>query len=161
RLTVGPDGNVWFTDKGTTPAIGLINPTTDAITEFHTGLGAGSAPGGIGTGPDGNIWFTDQGTIRAMGQITLGTPAASVTAPSVNGTGGVGGAQTCGGDTWSTWAGQQPSRSAFGFDGYQWLLDGSPIAGATGTSYIPTSAEAGHLLSCRVTATYALVAVTV
>ncbi|MGZ4316052.1 MAG: hypothetical protein ACXVRS_09480 [Gaiellaceae bacterium] len=86
---------------------------------------------------------------------------ASVTAPSVSGTDGVGVAQTCGGDTWSNWAGEQPSRSAFGYDGYQWLLDGSPIAGATGTSYTPQAADAGHVLSCSVTATYQLLAVTV
>jgi streptogramin lyase len=161
RLTVGPDGNVWFTDKGTSPAIGNIDPTTHVITEFHSGLNASSAPGGIGTGPDGNIWFTDQGTIRAMGQITIGAPAASVTPPSVSGAGGVGVAQTCGGDTWSDWAGQQPSRTMFGFDGYQWYLDGSPITGATGTSYVPSADQAGHLLSCTVTATYPLLAVTV
>lgn len=161
RLTVGPDGNVWFTDKGTSPGIGMINPTTHAITEFHAGLNAGSAPGGIGTGPDGNLWFTDQGAIRAMGQITIGAPAASITAPSVAGTGGVGVPQTCSGDTWSSWAGQQPSRSAFGFDGYQWLLNGRSIAGATGTSYTPTPDEDGQQLSCDVTATYELLAVTV
>ena len=61
---------------------------------------------------------------------------------------------------WSTWAGEQPSRSAYAFDGYQWLLDGAAIAGATGQSYTPTVANIGHQLSCKVTVTYALVGTT-
>src|SRR5438093_1260167 len=136
-IVTGPDGNLWFADKGITPAIGMINPTTHAIAEFSSGLNAGSLPGGIWTGPDGNVWFTDQGTIRAIGRIGVGAPAASVTPPALTGSGGVGVPQACGADVWSAWAGQQPSHSAFGFDGYQWLLDGSPIAGQTGPSYTP------------------------
>jgi streptogramin lyase len=160
RLAVGPDGNIWFADRA--PGIGMLNPTTHAITEFTTGLNAGSLPGGIGPGPDGNVWFTDQGTtIRAIGRAGTGAPVASLTPPSVVGTRGVGVPQTCGGDTWSSWAGQQPSRSAFGFDGYRWLLDGNAIAGASGASYTPTAAQAGHQLSCEVTATYELLQVTV
>ena len=161
RIAAGPDGNLWFTDKGGTPAIGTINPATHVITEFSSGLNAGSLPGGIGAGADGNVWFTDQGTTRAIGRVVVGAPAASVTSPAVTGSDGVGVPQACGGDVWSSWAGQQPSRNAFGFDGYRWLLDGSPIAGGTGTSYTPTAAEAGHLLSCMATATYTFLAVTV
>jgi streptogramin lyase len=165
RLAVGPDGKIWFADKGAVPAIATMDTTTHAITRYSSGFAAGSGPSGINMGADGNIWFTDQGTtaspFRGMGRAGTGAPAASVTAPTVGGTGGVNVAQTCGGDTWSNWAGQQPSRSAFGFDGYQWFLDGSPIAGATGTSYTPTAADAGGLLSCKITATYPLVAVTV
>jgi streptogramin lyase len=160
RLAAGPDGNVWFGDKGPTPAIGMINPTTHAIVEFSGGINTGSAPGGIGTGSDGNVWFTDQGVTKAIGRIGVSAPAASVTPPSVTGSGGVGVAQTCGGDVWSTWAGQQPSHDAFGFDGYQWLLDGSAIAGASGPAYTPVAADAGHLLSCRATVTYTLFPVT-
>jgi streptogramin lyase len=162
RLAVGPDGNIWFADKGSVPAIATIDPATHAITRYSSGFAAGSDPSGINTGSDGNVWFTDQGTtFRGMGQAGTGGAAASVTAPSVTGTGGVNLAQTCGGDTWSSWAGQQPSRTAFGFDGYRWLLDGAAIPGATGASYTPTAAQAGHTLSCAVTATYLLIQVTV
>jgi virginiamycin B lyase len=161
RLAVGPDGNIWFGDKGTTKAIGKIDPTTKAITLYGSGLSLGSLPGGAGTGSDGNVWFTDQGTTKAVGRIGVGAPAASVTLPSVSGTGGAGVAQSCGGDTWSNWAGTQPSHTAFGFDGYQWLLDGNPLAGATGSSYTPAADDAGHQLSCLVTVTYTLFPVTV
>jgi streptogramin lyase len=163
RITAGPDGNMWFADAGTavtpaTPAIGMINPTTDKVTEFTqpAGMNAGSNPHGITVGPDGNLWFPDTGTTKAIGKFGLGVAAASVTAPAVTGTDGVGVAQSCGGDVWSTWAGQQPSHSAFGWDGYKWLLDGSPIAGASGASYTPTAADAGHLLACEATVTYTL-----
>jgi streptogramin lyase len=162
RLAVGPDGNIWFADKGAVPAIATLDPATHAITRYTSGFAAGSGPSGINTGADGNLWFTDQGTaFRGMGRAGTDAPAASITPPSVGGTGGVNAPQTCGGDTWSSWAGQQPSRTAFGFDGYRWFLDGSPIAGATEASYTPTAAQAGHALSCKVTANYALVQVTV
>jgi streptogramin lyase len=160
-LVAGPDGNLWFADNGTTQAIGMINPTTLAITEFSSGLITGSLPGGIGAGPDGNVWFTDQGVTRAIGRIGAGASAASVTPPALTGGGGEGIPQPCGGDVWSSWAGQQPSHSVYRFDGYQWLLDASPIAGATGSSYTPTVANMGHMLSCEATVTYTLFPVTV
>jgi len=160
RVAVGPDGSLWFGDKGTSKAIYVMNPTTHAITAFAAGLNPGSAPGGISSGPDGNVWFTDQGTTKALGRIGVGAAAASVTAPSVGGSGGVNLPHTCGGDLWSTWAGQQPSHAAYVFDGYQWLLDGSAITGGTGPSYTPTAADAGHQLSCKATVTYPLLVVT-
>jgi hypothetical protein len=95
-----------------------------------------------------------------MGRAGTGASAASVTPPSVDGGGYLGATQTCGGDTWTSWAGEQPSHAAFGFDGYRWLLDGSVIAGATGATYEPTADQVGHALSCTVTVSYALVQVT-
>jgi streptogramin lyase len=154
-IALGPDGNVWFADRGTTRAIGRITPS-GTITEFAL-TPATRSPRGVATGPDGNLWFSDAGTVRAIGQFGVGAPAASVTPPAVAGSGGEGSAQACQGEAWATWAGEQPSYSAYGFDGYQWLLDGNAIAGATGRSYTPNVADIGHQLACKVTVTYTLV----
>ncbi len=70
------------------PAIGSINPTTDAITEYAV-PDTGTDAIAITAGPDGNVWFTDPGT-NAIGVATLTTsqlvvttqPPASVTAGS-------------------------------------------------------------------------------
>jgi len=75
-ITAGPKGEkyLWFTDRGTTPAIGRIDsasPTT--ATEYSTGLKEGSKPAGIVAGPDGNLWFADNGTTPAIGVINPST----------------------------------------------------------------------------------------
>ena len=76
-LGAGPDGNVWFTDNGTTPAIGQINATTGAITEWSIALNGGTAsrtPGTIAAGPDGNLWFADAVPASpAIGEFNLTT----------------------------------------------------------------------------------------
>ena len=157
EITPGADGNLWFTDQGTTPkAIGRIMPsgTTWTITIYT--LNTGSLPNGLRTGPDGNLWFTDTGTTKAIGQFGVGAPAASIAPPVVAGSGQQGTQQMCDGDRWADWAGQEPSLSAFEFDGYQWLVDGSAVAGQTAQSYTPAVADIGHQLSCTVTVTYTL-----
>lgn len=55
-VAAGPDGNVWFTEKA--GEIGMINPTTHAVSEFPIPTSSGS-PTGITAGPDGNLWFTE------------------------------------------------------------------------------------------------------
>jgi streptogramin lyase len=71
----GPDGNLWFTEGPSFPAIGRITPS-GTITEFRVGLGAGSEPTAIEAGPDGNLWFTDGGRSPAIGRIT---PSGTIT----------------------------------------------------------------------------------
>src|SRR6516165_849385 len=59
-ITVGPDGNVWFTENYISPAnkVGMINPTTHTVTDFAVPT-PNTLPFGITAGPDGNVWFTE------------------------------------------------------------------------------------------------------
>ena len=161
-IAVGADGKVWFTDQSaTSPAIRTV-ATDGTITAYPTVLTAGSdVPFRIATGADGNLWFSDSGTTRAVWRAGVGATAASVAPPAIGGRGYQGVSQTCSGDLWSDWAGRQPSHDAFAFDGYQWLLDGSPIAGQTSQTYTPGAADVGHELTCKVTVTYTLFTATV
>ena len=75
-LTLGPDGNVWFTTwasgdgihvtRNSTPSIGRITPS-GKITEFRLGLHPESAPFEL-TAAGGRLWFIDRGT-DAIGTI--------------------------------------------------------------------------------------------
>ena len=71
RITVGPDGNLWFTEAQAT-RIGRMTPA-GALTEF--GLPAGNGTYGITAGADGNVWFTES-TANRIGKIT---PSGTVT----------------------------------------------------------------------------------
>ena len=55
-ITVGPDGNLWFTDPGT-DSVGQIT-TSGTVTEY-TLPSIIANPTGIVTGPDGNLWVTE------------------------------------------------------------------------------------------------------
>jgi streptogramin lyase len=57
-MTVGPDGNLWFTESGASK-IAEINPTTHAVSEFPTPTNSSLGP--IVAGPDGNLWFVETG----------------------------------------------------------------------------------------------------
>ena len=56
-LTLGPDGNLWFPESGTTPLIGRITPV-GAVTEFPIPAGTSDA-GPLTVGPDGVLWFPE------------------------------------------------------------------------------------------------------
>jgi streptogramin lyase len=155
-ITPGPDGNLWFTDNGTTKAIGRITPT-GAIAEFAVPAGLKR---GIATGPDGNLWYGDGTSISRfdLGQGNV-VQSASLEAPSVNGTAQVGTQQTCGGDRWASWAGIQPQNggllaSSTEPPAVQWFVDGSPVA--TTPTYTPAAGDLGEPLTCTKTVTYRL-----
>ena len=130
------------------------------VTEFSTGLPAGSRPGWIAAGPDGNLWFTDAD--GAIGRIGSGAPPALEAPASVSGARVNGSAEAC--DTLSSsWAGYAPSALLNPFDGYSWLRDRTAIAGqtaprhiSTASRHISTAGDAGPRLACRVTVSYPL-----
>ena len=76
-ITVGPDGNIWFTEflNGT---VGRITPS-GIMTEFP--LPSFRAVSGIAAGPDGNLWLTEQSSPDLIGRFTIPAspppPAAS------------------------------------------------------------------------------------
>lgn len=68
-VTIGPDGNVWFTEYAT-DRIGRYDPTNTTFTEFVIPT-ASSDPTSIAIGPgDSALWFTESATDR-VGMVTL------------------------------------------------------------------------------------------
>ncbi len=164
-LSTGPEGSVWFTGLHTEPlkpnVIGRLTPA-GALEEDVASLGTETEGETITPGPDGSMWFILEGkTGREVRAIGTGAPAASQAPPTVTGAEQVGGQLSCDGAAWSTWAGQQPSTSLHGFDGFTWSLDGHAIAGQTSQSLPISAAYLGHQISCTVTASYQLLNVTV
>ena len=88
--------------------LGMINPTTDAITEFGVPT-SDFSPYQITSGPDGNLWFTDAGT-GSIGTINPSTDAITEYPVPYTGTDPV--AITAGpdGNVWFTDPGQERDR---------------------------------------------------
>jgi virginiamycin B lyase len=55
-ITLGPDGNLWFTERGENKIERIT--TSGAITEFPVPT-ASSAPFGIASGRGDKVWFTE------------------------------------------------------------------------------------------------------
>jgi streptogramin lyase len=77
-LAQGPEGNVWFTNEGST-RIGRVTQSCE-VTEFSPGLS--SAAYGIVAGPEGNVWFTEP-TANKVGYIDPSEPTTSLVEFSV------------------------------------------------------------------------------
>jgi streptogramin lyase len=72
-ITVGPDGNVWFTEVLGADAYGLGSLTADRTSPPTFGnddyVGTSSL-GNVTAGPDGNLWFTVMGPDVEIGAMT-------------------------------------------------------------------------------------------
>jgi streptogramin lyase len=64
-ITAGPDGSVWFADRGSLGGIGRITPAGE-VSEFS---GLTTPAKSIVLGPDGNLWFTET-SAGLIGKIT-------------------------------------------------------------------------------------------
>src|SRR2546427_4549032 len=68
NITVGPDGNIWFTEMS---ANKIATITNDGHFIEYTVPTANSSPAGITTGPDGNLWFREfSSTVNQIGKVT-------------------------------------------------------------------------------------------
>jgi streptogramin lyase len=88
-ITMGPDGNVWFTQENAPnpSVIGRIDPATGTELPRFNAPGANANPSAITAGPDGNLWYIDQGTNTVVRVTTAGifTPFSVPTANAFSG----------------------------------------------------------------------------
>jgi hypothetical protein len=80
---------------------------------------------------------------KTSAAVTVANVFAAAPVPTISGTPSVGSTLTATAGTWS------PSATL----AYQWLRDGSPISGATTSTYVVVAADRGHKVSVKVTAT--------
>jgi streptogramin lyase len=65
-LAPDQDGNIWFTDDGTTPAVGRYDLQTGKVTETTAGLKPGDIPRWVAPDAAGIVWFTVDGPKPAI-----------------------------------------------------------------------------------------------
>lgn len=120
-ITVGPDGNIWFTETippGTnsslpagTSAIGKMNRSGVLLAEYAIPF-KGSGADGITSAPDDQIYFTDAGADK-IGRISVnGDFTGAFHVPTQN---------------------NDPSQITVGSDGNLWFTEGGKCAPVTGT----------------------------
>jgi hypothetical protein len=111
----------------------------DVIATLHHPIGGFTTIGG----PSGGLYKAVYGETFAALEGAETAPV-NTALPQVSGTFAVGGTLTCSTGSWS------PAPTSYS---YQWNLDGSPIAGADGgNEFVVAASEAGHMVSCTVTA---------
>jgi streptogramin lyase len=82
-ITVGPDGNVWFTEvQGGGDGLATITPNRTGVPTLANDFTAvtGLPVANVATGQDGNLWFTVEGTRSPIGEDEVGamTPTGTV-----------------------------------------------------------------------------------
>jgi virginiamycin B lyase len=136
-------GALWATDNA---ASELLQYDIPSATTTVLGSAQGVTGDATGDAQDvaGNLWFTEFNANK-VGEVALSQQPVSITPPVISpSTATVGQTVSCSTGTWTN------SPTAYT---YQWQLDGHALAGETGSAHVIGSAEAGHQLTCQVTAT--------
>jgi streptogramin lyase len=158
-ITIGPDGNVWFTEStsSNSAAVGVINAQTQQfVTQFA--LPNSSKPTGITVGPDNNVWFTETGAgaighviVSSLTDPTQDSLGTAISIPTLGQTGGVVATPT-------------PQQITIGPDNNLWFTDSSGAIGEVilnnsfslvATTTPSGSITAGTAIGLTVTAEYA------
>lgn len=108
---------------------------------------------GVGVAADAGIWLyqpnVPSGWIEVIPSLqppSMSAPPALTYVSGGGGAGNVGSQYACSAGTWT------PTPPAPTFQ-RQWIRNGSPIAGSTGTTYTVQTADIGTTINCLVTAT--------
>ena len=133
-ITAGPDGNMWFTESGSSAkGIGRITPAGD-VTEFSVPGFGGVHRWAIAAGSDGNLWFTQAFSKNGIGRIT---PAGVVTEYPMSNATPTGIAAGPDGDMW--WA----SAGRIGKMGLTGALTEFPVPDPAGYNFSASGIAAG------------------
>ena len=83
-ITMGPDGNIWFTERVSGEAEGKVAKmtTSGGLTEYAI---PDASPGDITAGPDGNLWLID-GAANVVVKVTTSGRFTEYPIPTRNGT---------------------------------------------------------------------------
>jgi virginiamycin B lyase len=119
-ITAGPDGALWFTDKGNFADDGLATSdsmigriTTNGTVTNYNGAGI-NVPEGITAGPDGALWFTNYGN-NTIGRITTTGTVTNYTGTGI----------------------ERPLGITAGPDGALWFTESSNAIGRITTAVTP------------------------
>ena len=134
---------LWIAYTGANPSPPLPGGWTTWAFWQHSN--SGSVPGISGAVDEDYFSGASNGGNLCTATVSGGQVAAPVKtmAPQISGTPTIGQTLFCSQGSWTNY----PESFA-----YQWLRDGAPIDTATGADYTLTKADAGHQLSCQVTA---------
>jgi streptogramin lyase len=82
QIVFGPDGNLWFTENGTSK-IGRLSPKSFTVSGEFATLTPNAGPVGIAAGKDGGLWFTEQ-TANRIGHVTAAGAVTEYAVPGQN-----------------------------------------------------------------------------